>query len=308
MNYSPLRYPGGKNKISPFIAKICVDNNVTGHYVEPFCGGAAVALFLLLENYVDRITINDKDRSIYAFWHSLLNKPNELCDLILQAEISIPEWHKQKQIQENKKKEDLLKLGFSTFYLNRTNRSGIIGARPIGGMNQEGEYKMDCRFNKSELIKRIKRIVKEKSRIKLYKKDALKLIDTIVSKQSNPNTIFYFDPPYYLKASSLYLNYYSEKDHKLVSEKIKNINNMKWIVSYDNVEEIKKLYKGKAKKEYSLRHTSNKPVIGKEILFFSPYLKKPKGDNWVPTDFKIKRRTTGNTIYQRMARSSPLSI
>ncbi len=298
MNYSPLRYPGGKNKISPFIAKLCLDNNVNGHYVEPFCGGAAVALFLLLENYVERITINDKDRSIYAFWHSLLNRTNDLCELIDNSDISIPEWHKQKLIQNNKSKENLLKLGFSTFYLNRVNRSGIIGARPIGGMKQEGEYKMDCRFNKVELIGRIRRIAKQKKRIKLYKKDALKLIDHIVIKQNDPNTIFYFDPPYYLKASSLYLNYYNEEDHKIVSDKIKSIDNMKWIVSYDNVGEIRKLYRGKAKKEYSLRHTSNKPVLGKEILFFSPYLKKPKGENWMPTDFKMKRKTTGNNIYQ----------
>jgi len=301
MNYSPLRYPGGKNKISPFIAKICIDNDVNGHYIEPYCGGAAVALFLLLEGYVEKITINDKDRSIYAFWHSILNKTGEFCDMILESEISIKEWHKQHLVQKDKKKEDLLKLGFSTFYLNRTNRSGIIGARPIGGLEQLGNYKIDCRFNKPELIKRIKRIAKQKNKIKLYKKDALKLIDKIESEQNNPNTIFYFDPPYFLKASSLYLNHYEEEDHQLVSDRIKKIKNMKWIVSYDNVQEIRKLYKGKALKEYSLRHTSNIPVEGKEILFFSPYLKKPKGQDWIPTDFKMKRKTTGNNIYQTIS-------
>ena len=121
--YSPLRYPGGKNKLSIFLAKICIDNNINGHYVEPYSGGASVALFLLLEGYVSKITINDKDRSIYAFWYSVLNKTNQLCELIDNTDITIEEWRKQKAVQIRKEKADLLELGFSTFFLNRTNRS-----------------------------------------------------------------------------------------------------------------------------------------------------------------------------------------
>jgi len=150
MFYSPLRYPGGKNKLSAFIAKICIDNNINGHYVEPYSGGASVALFLLMEGFVEKITINDKDRSIYAFWYSVLNKTNKLCERIENAELNIEEWRKQKEVQANKKKADLLDLGFSTFYLNRTNRSGIINAGVIGGIQQNGNYLMDCRFNKED--------------------------------------------------------------------------------------------------------------------------------------------------------------
>jgi DNA adenine methylase len=162
MFYSPLRYPGGKNKLSAFIAKICIDNNINGHYIEPYSGGASVALFLLIEGFVDKITINDRDRSIYAFWHSVLNKTNELCELIEKAELTISEWKKQKNIQTNKKTVDLLTLGFSTFYLNRTNRSGIINGGVMGGVEQNGKYLMNCRFNKNELIQRIRLIAKHK--------------------------------------------------------------------------------------------------------------------------------------------------
>lgn len=151
MNYSPLRYPGGKNKLSIFIAKICVDNNITGHYIEPYCGGSAVALFLLLEGFVEKISLNDKDRSIYAFWYSVLNNTEEFCELIENAELSINEWRKQRDIQKNKEQEELLSLGFSTFYLNKTNRSGIINAGVIGGINQDGNYLMNCRFNKKKI-------------------------------------------------------------------------------------------------------------------------------------------------------------
>ena len=287
MFYSPLRYPGGKNKLSAFIAKICIDNNINGHYVEPYSGGASVALFLLLEGFVNKITINDKDRSIYAFWFCVLNKTKQLCELIENAELTIDEWRKQKEIQNNKQSADLLDLGFSTFYLNRTNRSGIINAGVMGGIEQNGNYLMDWRFNKTELIERIKKIAKKKSQIRLYKKDAIKLIDKIQQEAIDENIVFYFDPPYYLKASTLYMNHYQDNSHLNVSEKIKSIRNIKWIVSYDNVPEIQNLYSDCSKKEYSFKHTAYNSRVGQEILFFSPTLKQPKIKDWNPLGFKL---------------------
>lgn len=296
MFYSPLRYPGGKNKLSAFIAKICIDNNINGHYVEPYSGGASVALFLLMEGFVNKITINDRDRSIYAFWHSVLNKTKQLCEKIENTELTIDEWKKQRAIQKNKKTADLLDLGFSTFYLNRTNRSGIINAGVMGGIEQNGNYLMDCRFNKPELIQRIKNIAKHKKNIRLYRKDAIKLIDKIQEESQNNNVVFYFDPPYYLKADTLYMNHYENKNHKKVSEKIKSIKNIKWIVSYDNVPEIQELYKECPKKEFSFKHTAFEIRDGKEILFFSNNIQQPEIEDWNPLNFKLKKRTNSVEI------------
>lgn len=296
MYYSPLRYPGGKNKLAAFVAKICIDNNINGHYVEPYSGGASVAIFLLLEGFVKKITINDKDRSIYAFWYSVLNKTNQLCELIEQTDVTVEEWKIQREIQNNKNKADLLELGFSTFFMNRTNRSGIITGGIMGGVNQDGNFLIDCRFNKQELIQRIKAIASRKKDIRLYKKDAIKLISKIQSESNKNNIIFYFDPPYYLKASSLYMNHYKKESHKEVSEAIKNIKNIRWIVSYDNVPEIKDLYSDCSCKEYSFKHTAYNIRTGKEVLFFSPNLKQPKLNNWNPLKFK-KQKTTGNILY-----------
>ncbi len=296
MHYSPLRYPGGKNKLSAFIAKVCVDNKINGHYVEPYAGGASVALFLLLEGFVKKITINDKDRSIYAFWHSVLNHPKQLCKLIQETEISMEEWRRQKAIQNKKEIANLLELGFSTFYLNRTNRSGIITAGAIGGVKQKGNYKMDCRFNKEDLIQRIKLIASRKKDIRLYKMDAIKLIDKIQKEAKDRNVIFYFDPPYYLKADSLYMNHYKEDNHKEVSDKIKTIKNIQWVVSYDNVPQIKRLYSDFQKKEYSFKHTAYQAREGKEILFFSPDLKRPTSKTWNPINFKLKKSSEEKTI------------
>lgn len=299
MFYSPLRYPGGKNKLSAFIAKICIDNDINGHYVEPYSGGASVALFLLMEGFVQKITINDRDRSIYAFWYSVLNKTQELCDKIENTELTITEWKKQRAVQRNKKKADLLELGFSTFYLNRTNRSGIINAGVMGGIEQNGNYLMDCRFNKPELIQRIKNIAQYKKNICLYKKDAIKLIDKIQRDTQNDNVVFYFDPPYYLKASTLYMNHYEDKNHKKVSEKIKSIENIKWIVSYDNVPEIKELYVDCPKKEFSFKHTAYQIREGKEIMFFSNNIEQPKIVDWNPLRFKLKKgESTAGIVYK----------
>jgi DNA adenine methylase len=299
MFYSPLRYPGGKNKLAAFIAKICIDNNIDGHYVEPYSGGASVALYLLLEGFVKKITINDKDRSIYAFWHSVLNNTTQLCERIKNTELTIEEWRKQREIQSNKNKADLLDLGFSTFYLNRTNRSGIINGGAIGGINQTGNYLIDCRFNKVDLIDRIRIIASRKKDIRLYQKDAIRLIEQIQLESTSENVVFYFDPPYYLKASSLYMNHYKEEHHKEVSEKIKSINNIRWIVSYDNVPEIRDLYSECQKKEFSFKHTAYSIREGYEILFFSRSIKQPDIINYDPMRFKLdKEKTTANIVYK----------
>lgn len=280
MFYSPLRYPGGKNRLAKSIAKICIENNINGHYIEPYAGGASIALNLLIEKKIKRITINDYDRSIYAFWYCVLNRTNKLCSLIKNTEINIVNWRKQKNVQKQKNEIDLLKLGFSAFFLNRTNYSGIINAGAIGGLAQKGIYKIDCRFNKIELIKKIKLIAKYKKQIKLYNLDAVKLIK---NQRRNPNkekAIFYFDPPYYLKGSSLYMNYYKKNEHKKVSEEIRKIKNAHWIITYDDNEEIRKIYQWVNKNiEYQLKHFAYKAKLGKELMFFSDSLDLPNNLN-----------------------------
>jgi len=300
MFYSPLRYPGGKNKLSAFLAKICMDNKIHGQYVEPYAGGASVALFLLLEGYVSEIIINDKDKSIYAFWYSVLNHTEELCDKIECTEITIEEWLNQKNIQKNKDDVEFLSLGFSTLFLNRTNRSGIIKGGVIGGVGQNGNYKMDCRFNKKEIKKRIKLIASYKESIKLFNLDAIDLIDRVQVESQNSNTILYFDPPYYLKAESLYMNHYLDEHHQQVSEKIKDIKNIHWIVSYDDNVNIERLYSDLPTKKYSFNHSAFSARAGKEILFFSKNLIQPNIEDYNPVNFKIRRNKMKKDIIYKL--------
>lgn len=276
MFYSPLRYPGGKNRLSKFIAQICIDNNIDNHYVEPYAGGASVALYLLLEGKVKNITINDFDRSIYAFWRCVLSYTNKFCQLIEETDITVENWRKQKEIQKNKNNASIFELGFSTLFLNRTNISGIINAGVIGGLGQNGQYKIDCRFNKKTIISRIKQIAKYKKQIKLYNIDTLELISKIQTEFTNNKTIFYFDPPYYQKGPSLYMNFYKDEQHQELAKAIKKINNIHWIVSYDDTQEILNFYNwvhSKKIKQYTLNHFAYRKKTGKEILFFSNNLK-----------------------------------
>ncbi len=272
--YSPLRYPGGKNKLNKYVNELITIKKLNNSiYVEPFCGGAAVALSLLINGHVKNIIINDFDRSIYAFWYSVLNYTNELCELIMNTEINIKEWNQQKEIQDRKNSEDLLTLGFSTLFLNRTNRSGIIKAGVIGGKEQKGEYKLDCRFNKADLINKIRLISKYRDNIELFNLDAGLLIDNIINNQKRKLFIF-FDPPYYKQGSNLYTNFYTHKDHVSLANKIKAIKYHSWILTYDNQKEIKDMYKGFKKEMYKLNYSVEKKYKGDEVIFYSNTLKE----------------------------------
>ncbi|MHA8064912.1 DNA adenine methylase [Aquirufa aurantiipilula] len=277
--YSPLRYPGGKGKIANFIKKIFERNTlIDGVYVEPYAGGASIALSLLFEEYASRVIINDFDRSIYAFWHCVLNDTDNFCKLIDETPVTIENWKKMKKIQLSKETSDLLNLGFSTFFLNRTNRSGIIKAGVIGGNNQEGNYKIDARFNKEDLKFRIKKIAQYKDRIELYNLDAIELIKQLRDKLPS-KTLIYFDPPYYLKGKDLYVNHYKHEDHLLVSEMINGLNEHKWLVSYDNAIEIKTMYKFKNQFEYGLNYSAVNSTKGEEVMIYHK-------DIYIPTSIR----------------------
>jgi DNA adenine methylase len=249
-----------------------------GQYVEPYAGGASIGLALLIDSYVNHIHINDLDRAVYAFWYSVLHKTEELSQQIQETSITIEEWHKQRKIQENKKCVSLAELGFSTFFLNRTNRSGIISGGVIGGKKQNGDWKLDCRFNKPELIKRIRKISEYKQKISLYNMDASAFIQTELLK-IEINSLVYLDPPYYIKGQQmLYVNYYEPNDHKTIASLIPHVD-QRWVISYDDVPEIRLLYKKYRFLAYKLHYTAQDKYKGKEILFFCKNLIIPKSEN-----------------------------
>lgn len=278
---TPLRYPGGKAKFAPAIASIIKENNlIGGDYLEPFAGGAAVALYLLINKLSSNIHINDLDEAVYSFWKSLLSETEDFIHKIEDTPITMESWHKQKQILDSEKTENysLLEKGFATFFLNRTNHSGILKAGVIGGKKQNGNYKLDARFNKKNLIKRIEKIAKHRENIHIYNEDAQELL-----KRSNDflpkNSLIYLDPPYYEKGQGLYRNFYEHDDHVKIKE-IVSLLNFKWIVSYDVQEQIKEIYKefrqGKYILNYSVSNLNRRQAT--EIIIVSQNMSIPDID------------------------------
>jgi len=275
---TPLRYPGGKGKLTNYLKLVFEQNELLdGHYIEPYAGGSGIAISLLLLEYASCIHLNDLNPSVYAFWHSVVNEPEELCRRINDVDVTMDEWHRQKAVQ-TAKEPDLLDHGFSTFFLNRTNRSGIILAGVIGGKGQAGEYKLDARFNKKNLCKRIERIAMYSDRIQVYNLDAVDLIQNVLPTLPE-RSLAYFDPPYYVKGQGLYENHYFHDDHLKISKLVQEEVNLPWIVSYDYTPQILAMYEGCSSITYGINYSAQDRYKGAEAMFFSDGLIIPDEEN-----------------------------
>ncbi|AYJ45931.1 DNA adenine methylase [Enterococcus casseliflavus] len=273
---SPLRYPGGKTQLWKFVKSTIMLNQIENPiYCEPFAGGSGVTMELLLGNHVNEVIINDFDPAIYSIWSMIINRSKEFIELIERTPVTLEEWHKQKNIYlEYGKNPESLLGAFSTFFLNRTNVSGIISGGPIGGQNQSGKYKIDCRFNKKTSISKISRIAEYRDKIHLYNEDASNLVDILKTEYTRENLFTFFDPPYFVQGQSLYLSFYDESQHELMRNKILEMDDYYWILTYDKAPQISDLY-SKADKsfEYSLNYSANKRRMANEYIFASSVTK-----------------------------------
>lgn len=276
---TPLRYPGGKTSIWKMMSGIIVQSGLKGcNYVEPYAGGCGLALSLLFRGYVENLYLNDVDRSIYCFWKAVIDDTNRLVEAIENVPITIDEWHKQRNIQENKDSASDFDLAVSSLFLNRTNRSGVIlKAGVIGGLSQSGEYKLDCRFNKQGLIKKIKEIGVLKDRIKFYNHDALDFIG-LMDGELSENSFFYIDPPYFSKGQTLYTNSYQPSDHAEIACEINGLSRS-WVMTYDNVEEIQRLYPDRRKYVFDLNYSAANKRRGTELLILGDAVSMPSSLN-----------------------------
>ncbi len=276
-NSTPLRYPGGKARLRPYVEQLLLSNDLANaHYVEPFCGGAGLALELLFRSTVSTIHLNDFDRAVYAFWRTAVDDTDNLCKLISNTVCNMDTWYAMREVWLNRDNANILDLGFATFFLNRTNRSGILAAGVIGGKQQDGKWKIDARYNRDDLIKRIELLGNNREKIKIYNFDAQDFLFYIQPKLPKKSLI-YLDPPYVEKGPGLYLNHYSENDHRKLANWVKNNLNLPWMVSYDDHPLIRECYGSNAEVEMNLPYSAyGNARRGNELVYFSKKITPPE--------------------------------
>lgn len=273
---TPLRYPGGKQRLAPFIVEILQANDAIGwDYVEPYAGGAGIAIELLLDRKVGRIHLNDASPHLFALWTALLTETEDFCNRISTASLSIEAWRRHREVVRNPQDHSISELGFSTFYLNRCNRSGVLTAGVIGGFAQNGRWRIDARFYRNELIRRIEAIAENADNIKVSNQDAESFMTAYVNRLPR-ETLVYCDPPYYERAQRLYLSVYRHADHVRLANFIQSKLRRKWLVSYDCHPEVLRLYGERRKFRYGLQYSAVRVVEGREVFVFSDDLKIPR--------------------------------
>lgn len=294
-NYTPLRYPGGKAKLGPFLGELFRLNSLVGGvYAEPYAGGAGAALHLLFRGYASKIFLNDIDRGVIAFWRAVLSRNEQFAEKIAKVPLTVAEWDRQREVYRDGHAG--FDLGFAFFYLNRTNRSGIMNGGIIGGRSQSSEWGIDARFNRADLAARVRAIGTMKRSITVTRKDALAFLDNVPEMIAGSKALVYLDPPYFMKGPDLYPNFYSAKNHADIAKYLKRFA-APWLLTYDDCDQVRHLYRHFVVRESELSYSARDVKRGRELVVASKGLIIPSSPK--------RRENRGNSGFQ-LLESDPI--
>lgn len=278
LTYTPIRYPGGKSKIYPVVERIIDESGLAGcTYAEAFCGGAGLAVKLLLMGKVSRVILNDLDPAVYSMWVAIVRHPVELCRFLSETAPTIDEWERQHEVLTSSD-EPSAELGMAALFLNRTNRSGILRGGPIGGRGQAGKWDVGARYNPRTLCSKIERISARAEDIELHNLDATDFIGQVLDPVSRreEKLLANFDPPYVEKGPELYKNSFRDADHRSLAARISSCR-FPWIVTYDAVPLVDQMYAKFDRYELEVGYSAASVRRAKETLVAGPGIKVPDG-------------------------------
>jgi DNA adenine methylase len=266
---SPLRYPGGKRRLMPYVAAALEENRLQPDlFVEPFAGGASVALELLATARVRRIGLAERDPYVASFWHTVFFDSEWLCRQVEQVDVTLKTWQRMKSTRFRSKRAQAL----ACLFLNRTSFNGTLHdhAGPIGGQKQAGDYKLDCRFPRARLVRRIRTcaaLAEGDSVAFVREADALDVIRDARRGFGHENVFLYLDPPFWGKASRLYRFSFTVADHTRLANALRHLR-VPYLLSYDAAPEIEQLYSGNGslQQRVELLYTATQRTAEQELV------------------------------------------
>lgn len=255
---SPLRYPGGKRRLAPFIAAVLQENGRRPDLtVEPFAGGASVSLYLLQHDLTDSIGLADTDPLVAAFWETVFFDTEWLINEIANVPVTLQQWTKFK----SEPLKDRRSRAVACLFLNRTSFSGILApsAGPLGGRAQTSKYKIGCRFSRKTLERRIRLIGQYRDRVAFVHEASWE--DTLAAVRGiheidGWDVFTYLDPPFFHKADRLYRYFFEAQEHVTLRDEVVTLPG-DWLISYDSVPSVVELYINQQRIELGAIYTAS---------------------------------------------------
>lgn len=237
-----MGYPGGKSRIAKrLIPQISPLLQGASGYCEVFAGGFSFGLQLLEQWRPGVIHLNDLDADLYSLWYMVLHRPEELCEDVLRAPVS-PElfYELQRKILGRREFEEgqireraidklvVTKISFSNL--------GEMAGSPVGGVGQTGKWKFDVRWKPDLIVKYLMRTHELLRDAFLTRQSFEELLPTIPA-----DTVVFLDPPYYVGGPKCYKHSFSEEQHVLLAELLRDAK-FRWFMTYDDCRVVRNLY------------------------------------------------------------------
>jgi len=288
---SPLRYPGGKARMAPWLAEafaVQTSNMDVEVWIEPFAGGAGAGLTLLDAEAVSEVWLTEKHPAIAAMWRAVLDDGEALARRVetTSADMTLWGWAlEQVTAAQAGQTLDDRELGFAALVVNRCSRSGIIAPRvgPIGGKSQEGRWTVGSRWNPEGLAARIRHVASMSGSIRFTEGDAVARIEELDGSVGIEDEVMLFvDPPYCREGNRLYANGMTEDDHQRLADALNGCAS-RWLLTYDDeplVAEV--LYPERRVLAYYIPNTANRARVATEYAVLSDDLDLPVGLQLLP--------------------------